>query len=71
MILMNDEQDVFYTIVTPISKRNERQEDLDKTPPQSQCFMSLKIEFLTLKNFVTGEVNTILEKLNISTHLNN
>ena len=48
----SNEPDVFYTIVTLTSKRDERQENLDKTPPQSQCFMSLKVEFLTLKNLL-------------------
>ena len=33
--------------------------------------MSLKAEFLTVKNFVMREINTIFEKLNISTHSNN
>ena len=33
--------------------------------------MSLKGQFLTLKNFVLREVNTIKEKLSISTHPNN
>ena len=39
----SDESDVFHTIVTPNSKRDERPEILDKTPLQSQCFMSLKV----------------------------
>ena len=67
----SDETSALYAIVTPNSERNERPENLDKTSLQSQCFMSLKGEFLTLKNFVIGEVNTILEKLKISTHPNN
>ena len=67
----SDEPDVFHTIVTTNSKRDEKPENLDKTPLQSQCFMSLNTEFLTLKNFVMGEINTILEKLNTSTHPNN
>ena len=33
--------------------------------------MSPKAEFLTLKNFVMEEINTILEKPNTSTHPNN
>ena len=33
--------------------------------------MSLKEEFLTLKNFVIGETNKILEKLKVFTHPNN
>ena len=61
----------FHAIVTPNSKRDERTEHLDKTPLQSQCFMPLKAEFLSLKNFVIGEINTILEKLKTSTHPNN
>ena len=61
----------FHAIVTPNSKRDERTEHLDKTPLQSQCFMPLKAELLTLKNFVIGEINTILEKLKTSTHPNN
>ena len=62
--------DIFHTIVTPNTKCNERPENLGKTSLQSHCFMSLKAEFLTLKNFVMGEINTILEKLNTSTHPN-
>ena len=61
----------FHTIVTPNSKRDERPENLDKTPLQSQFLMSPKAEFLTLKNFVMEEINTILEKPNTSTHPNN
>ena len=61
---------IFHTIVTPNSKCDERPENLGKTPLQSQCFMSLKAEFLTPKYFVMGEINTILEKLNASTHPN-
>ena len=38
---------------------------------QKTCILSLKAAFLTLKNFVMGEINTILEKLNTSTHANN
>ena len=69
----SDEPDsnTFHTIVTPNSKRDERPENLDKTPLQSQFFMSPKAEFLTLKNFVMEEINTILEKPNTSTHPNN
>ena len=61
----------FHAIVTPNSKRDERPENLDKTPLQSQFFMSPKAEFLTLKNFVMEGINTILEKPNTSTHPNN
>ena len=57
--------------LTPNSKRDERPENLNKTPFQSQCFMLLKEEFLTLKNFVIGEINKILEKLKTSTQPNN
>ena len=60
-----------HVIVTPNSKRDERPENLSKTTLQSQCIVSLKTEFLTLKNFVMGEINTILEKGNTSTHSNN
>ena len=34
------------------SKRDKRPENLDKTALQSQCFMSLKAEFLTLKKIL-------------------
>ena len=47
----SNEPDALHAIVTPNSKRDERPGDLDKTPLQSQCFMSLKEEFLTLKKF--------------------
>ena len=67
----SDESGAFHVIVTPNSKHYERPENLDKTPLQSQFFMSLKVEFLTLKNFVIGKINTILEKLKTSTHPNN
>ena len=67
----SDEPGAFHTIVPPNSKRDERPENLDNTPLQSQCFMLLKAEFLTLKNFVIGEINVILEKLKTSTHPNN
>ena len=67
----SDEPGALHAIVTPNSKRDERPENLGKTPLQSQCFMSLKAEFLTLKNFVIGKINTILEKLKTSTHPNN
>ena len=67
----SDEPGALHTIVTPNSKRDERPENLDKTPLPSQCFMSLKEEFLTLKNFVIGETNKILEKLKVFTHPNN
>ena len=61
-------------IVTPNNKLDERPENLDKTPLQSQRFMSLKEEFSkerTLKNFVIGGINKISEKLKTSTHPNN
>ena len=67
----SDEPSALHTIVTPNSKRDERPENLDKNLIQSQCFMSLKEEFLTLKNFVIGETNKILEKLKVFTHPNN
>ena len=67
----SDEPGALHAIVTPNSKRDERPENLGKTPLQSQCFMSLKAEFLTLKNFVIGKINTTLEKLKTSTHPNN
>ena len=61
--------------LTPNSKSDERPENLNKTPFQSQCFMLLKEEFLTIKNFVIGEYflifSNILEKLKISTQPNN
>ena len=66
-----DEPGALHAIVTPNNKRDERPENLDKTPLQSQCFMSLKEEFLTLTNFVIGEINKISEKLKTSTHPNN
>ena len=66
----SDEPGALHAIVTPNSKRDERPENLDKTPLRSQCFMSLKAEFLTLKKFVIEEINTILEKLKTSTHPN-
>ena len=44
------ELDIFHTIVTPNSNRET----------QSQRIVSLKAEFLTLKNSVMGEINTIL-----------
>ena len=64
----SDETGALHAIVTPNSKRDERPENLHKTPVQSQSFMSLKEE---LKNFVIGEINKILEKLKTSTHPNN
>ena len=67
----SDEPGALHAIVTPNSKRDERPENLDKTPLQCQCFMSLKAEFLTFKKFFIGEINTILEKLKTSTHPNN
>ena len=36
----SDEPDVFHTIVTPSSKRDERPGNLDKFPLKNQCFMS-------------------------------
>ena len=51
-----DEPGALHAIVTPNNKRDERPENLDKTPLQSQCFMSLKEEFLTPKNFVIGGI---------------
>ena len=66
-----DEPGALHAIVTPNNKRDERPENLDKTPLQSQCFMSLKEEFFTLKNFVIGKINKISEKLKTSTHPNN
>ena len=36
-----------------------------------QCIVSLIAEFLTLKNLVIAEINTITEKLKSSTHSNN
>ena len=47
-----DEPGALHAIVTPNSKRDERPENLDKTPLQSQCFMSLKEKFLILKNLL-------------------
>ena len=58
------EPDVFHTTVTPISKRDERPENLDSTLLQSHCIVSLKTKFLTLKNSVIGKINMITEKLN-------
>ena len=51
-----DEHGALHAIVTPNNKLDERPENLDKTPLQSQRFMSLKEEFLTLQNFVLGEI---------------
>ena len=42
----SDEPDVFHTLVTPNSKLDERPKNLDKTPLQNQCFMSLKAQFI-------------------------
>ena len=67
----SDEPGAFHAVVTPNSKCDERPENLNKTPLQSQCFMSLKAEFLTLKNFVIGGINTILERLKTFAHPNN
>ena len=47
----SDERGALHAKITPNSKRDERPENLDKTPLQRQCSMSLKEEFLTLKNF--------------------
>ena len=66
-----DEPAAVQEIVTPNNKLDERPENLDKTPLQSQRFMSLKEEFLTLKNFVIGEINKISKRLKTSTHRNN
>ena len=66
-----DEPSALHAMVTPNNKLDERPEDLDKTLLQSQRFMSLKEEFLTLKNFVIGEINKISEKLKTCTHPNN
>ena len=63
MITDSDEPDIFLTMVKPDSKRDERPENLDKTLLQIQCILSLNAEFLTLKNFVVGEINMIIEKL--------
>ena len=43
----SDELGALYAIVTPNSKLDERPGNLDKTPLQSQCFMSLKEAILT------------------------
>ena len=67
----SDEPGALHAVVTPNNKRDERPENLDKTPLQSQCLMSLKEKFLTLKDFVIGEINKILEKLKTSTQPNN
>ena len=53
----SDEPGAFHAIVTPNSKR---------VLQCFQCFISA--EFLTLKNFVLGEINIILEKVKSSTH---
>ena len=52
----SDEPGALHAIVTPNSKRDERPENLDKTLLQNQCYMLLKGEFLTLKDFVIGEI---------------
>ena len=41
----SDEPDTIHAIVTPNRKRDERPGNLDKTPLQSQRFMSLKEDF--------------------------
>ena len=66
-----DEPGALHAIAAPNNKRDERQENLDKTPLQSEYLMLLKEELLTLKNFVTGEGNKISEKLKTSAHPNN
>ena len=38
----SDEPGALHAVVAPNSKRDERPENLGKTPLQSQCFMSLK-----------------------------
>ena len=63
MITDSDEPDIFLTMVTPDSKRDERPENLDKTLLQIQCILSLNAEVSSLKNFVIGEINMITEKL--------
>lgn len=67
----SEETDIFHIMVTLNSKRYERPENLDKTFLRSQCVVPLKAEILTLENFVVGEINTVREKLNTSTHPNN
>ena len=67
----SDETEVFHTRIAPNSTRTERPEYLDKVLFQSQFTVSLKAQFLTLKNFVLREIDTIKEKLSISTHPNN
>ena len=57
-----DEPGALHAIVTPKNRLDERPEDLDKSPLQSQRFMSLKEEILTLKNFVIGKINKSSEK---------
>ena len=69
--MTDNEAGAVHAIVTPNNKLDERPENLDKTPLQSQRFMSLKEDFSTLKNFVIGEINKISEKLKTSTHPNN
>ena len=67
----SDETGALRAIVTSNSKRDERPENLVKTPLQSQCYMSLKEELLAREKCVIGEINKILEKLKTSTHPNN
>ena len=67
----SDEPDIFLTMVTPNSKRDEKPENLDKIILQIQCILPLKAEFSTLKNCVMGKFNMITEKLNTSKHPNN
>ena len=42
----SDKPDVFHTLVTPNSKRDERPKNLEETPLQNRCFMSLKAQFI-------------------------
>ena len=67
----SDESENLHTIVISNGKFDKRSENLDKILFQSECIVSLKAGFLTLKNFVMEKINTISEKLNSSTHPNN
>ena len=51
----SDEQKFFHAIVTPNSKLDKRPENLDKALLQSQCIVSLKAEFLTLRKISLWE----------------
>ena len=42
----SDKPDVFHTLVKPNSKRDERPKNLEETPLQNRCFMSLKAQFI-------------------------